>query len=357
MPPATEQLRSRPTGLEPDFIELPTDSAASGMDLGDVSPPARPVHATAAARPRKVARSSKAQRAAVAPTAAAPTKPEVDNRPWQQRVIGWIRGEDGAGYGISLIVHVMVIAVLAIPVIRHFEKTPDAIAVSTEPFEEGGGGFGGFVDTELGEPLEASASQPISLLPAQMAHDALPITNALLSGTGKGSGGAGAGTGSGDGGFGGGIGPVVPGNAVRKGSFTAWTVPTFGINYSKRFGEPDPKPGDSPRPGQPYHIIIQMKIPRGKTTYALASDLTGKIVGTDGYRQRIPENTLVLGADGKTFVQPRGSIRVKNGLVHIQVFVPGAERLVKDTIEISSKMLKEEQTLELVFDETRPRDQ
>ena len=64
-----------------------------------------------------------------------------------------------------------------------------------------------------------------------------------------------------------------------------------------------------------------------------------------------------LAADGKTFVQPRGSVRVKNGLVHIQVRVPGAERLIRDTIVISSKMLKEEQTLELVFEEAPPRDE
>jgi hypothetical protein len=352
MPPATEQLRSRPTGLEPDFIELPTDSEASGLDPGDVATPPRP----APARTRKPSRSGKPQRAAVSTVAPASSTPKVDDRPWHERVIGWIKGEDGAGYGISLIVHIVVIAVLAIPVIRHFEKEPDAVAVSTQPFEEGGGGFGGFVDTELAEPLEAG-SQPISLIPEHLANDTLPIANALFSGSGKGNGGGGTGNGTGDGGFGGGIGPFVPGNAVRKGSFAAWTIPIVNADFPKRFGDPDPKPGDSPRPKQPYHIIIQIKVPRNKTTYALTSDLTGTIVGTDGYRQKIPEHTLVLAADGKTFVQPRGSVRVKNGLVHIQVRVPGAERLIRDTIVISSKMLKEEQTLELVFEEAPPRDE
>jgi hypothetical protein len=355
MPPATEQLRSRPTGLEPDFIELPIESADSGLEAGAASTPPR----TAAqhVRPRKPARTTKPQRAVLAPMASTTAKPEVDDRPWQQRVVGWIKGEDGAGYGISLIVHIVVIAVLAIPVIRHFEKEPDAVAVSTQPFEEGGGGFGGFVDTELAEPLEAGGSQPISLIPEHLANDTLPIANALFSGSGKGNGGGGTGNGTGDGGFGGGIGPFVPGNAVRKGSFAAWTIPIFNERYPKRFGDPDPQPGDSPRPKQAYHIIIQIKVPRNKTTYALVNDLSGTVVGTDGYRQKIPENTQVLGADGKTFVSPRGSVRVKNGLVHIQIYVPGAERLVRDTIQISSKMLKEEQTLELVFEEASQRDE
>jgi hypothetical protein len=357
MPPATEQLRSRPTGLEPDFIELPTDAGSSGLDLGSVLTPATSSPAVAPRVPRKSAHSSKPRHAAVLPIATATAQPKGDDRPWNERIVGWIKGEEGAGYGISLIVHVVIIAVLAIPVIRHFERVSDPIAVSTEPFNEGGGGFGGFMDTELAEPLEAGGGQPISLLPEHIASDALPISNALLSGKGKGSGGAGQGTGSGDGGFGGGLGPIVPGNAVRKGSFTAWTVPIYTANFPKRFGDPEPKPGDSPRPKQPYHIIIQIKVPRNKTTYALVSDLTGTVVGTDGYRQKIPENTMVLAADGKTFVVPRGSVRVKNGLVHIQIFVPGAERLIRDTIEVSSKMLKEEQTLELVFEETQPRDE
>jgi hypothetical protein len=36
-------------------------------------------------------------------------------------------------------------------------------------------------------------------------------------------------------------------------------------------------------------------------------------------------------------------------VVQIQVAIPGAVQLVKDTIRIKSELLKEEQTIEIVF--------
>lgn len=350
MPPATEQLRSRPTGLEPDFIELPTGSPSSGLDLGAVAAPPRPAPFTTPERPRQTRRNSSRAQAAVAPIAADSNRPKVDDRPWNQKIVGWIRGEDGAGYGISLIVHLVTIAVLAIPVIRHFDRGSGFATVTSEPFNEGGGGFGGFVDTELADPVEVGEGQSLTLLPEQMANDALPIANALFSGSGGGKGGGGDGHGAGDGGFGAGIGPFVPGNAVTKGSFTAWTTPTYGVGYPRRFGEPDPKPGDSPRPGQPYFITIQIKVPADREWYPIA-DIKGTVVGTDRWVQSIPEYTFWRSNAGELIsVKGRTSIPVVDGKVQFLVRVPGADELVKDTIQVSSRMLKEKQTLELVFE-------
>lgn len=275
-------------------------------------------------------------------------------------MVSWLKGEDGAGYGISLVVHIVIIAVLAVPVIRHFEGGSGLGVVSSEPFNEGGGGFGGFLDTELGEPVEVTGSQTMTLVPELNASNTLPIASALFSGSVTGKGGSGSGEGGGSGGSGGlgnGIGSFIPGNAVRKGSFTAWTTPIFGYGYVRRFGEPEPKPGDSPKPGQHYWITIQVKVPKGKEWFPIA-DLKGTVAGTDGWLQKIPEYTYWRSSNGELLpLRGRTSIPVADGTVQIVVRVPGAKELVKDTIEISSRMLKEQQTLELVFEDTPPRDE
>ena len=128
--------------------------------------------------------------------------------------------------------------------------------------------------------------------------------------------------GSGDGdadGDGKGLGYSMPksGKAITKGSFTVWTVP------------------EDPAPGQNYLIIIQVKLPKKITRYR-RSDLKGMVVGTDGYRQYIPGVR-------------RGYLPVKNNKAQLAVFVPAAASLVRDRIEVSSKILKEKQKLEIEF--------
>ncbi len=116
------------------------------------------------------------------------------------------------------------------------------------------------------------------------------------------------------------------GRAVTKGSFTAWT---------------DPK---DPEPGRIYRIIIQVKLPaRKKIRHYYLRDLFGEVVGTDGYRQNIPAG------DPRKNKKSRKRLEVIKNTVQYSVTVPGAARLVKDTIKIRSKLLKEEQTLEIVF--------
>lgn len=148
-----------------------------------------------------------------------------------------------------------------------------------------------------------------------------------------------------------------PDNAVSSGSFTAWITPTFGHPdrgeyYHRRLDEPDPQPGDSPRPGQPYSITIQIEVPEEVDRLPIR-DLSGTVVGSDGYRQRLPEHMYIPDRDGEP-TRPRGtSIPVVNGVAQVVVFVPGARESIKDTVEIHSELLNESQTLELVFE--RPR--
>ncbi|MBI1349189.1 hypothetical protein GC163_23210 [bacterium] len=109
----------------------------------------------------------------------------------------------------------------------------------------------------------------------------------------------------------------VPPSAITRGSFTVWTEPK------------DPKPRSK------YEIVIQVKLPPSVKQYRLR-DLTGMVVGTDGYRKQITFKSTERKA-------------VKEGVVQIAITIPGAAQLVKDTIQIRSQVLDEEQTIEIIF--------
>ena len=130
------------------------------------------------------------------------------------------------------------------------------------------------------------------------------------------------------------------GKAVTKGSFTAWTVPK------------------DPRPGQDYKIVIQIKVPETVRRYRIA-DLSGRVIGTDKYTLDIPyENQFnrygtkiqkSSRSEKLEFVKKGDYARVVDNQVQVIVNVEGAKQLVQDTIEVKSRMLKEEQKLEIVF--------
>ena len=119
-------------------------------------------------------------------------------------------------------------------------------------------------------------------------------------------------------------------NAVQEGSFAAWTVPAH------------------PRLGQDYTIIIEVTLPAGTERYT-RSDLLGEVVGTDGYRVRLPDGWEFL---GRAWSSPRRSpiFRRHDGKARLQVFVRGAKlKLVTDSILIRSRLLDEEQALKIQF--------
>lgn len=143
--------------------------------------------------------------------------------------------------------------------------------------------------------------------------------------------------------------PALPKHAVRAGSFTAWWIPA-----PQRYGE-QVEPGQLPRAEQPYHIHVQIRLPDARPVFRL-DDLSGEIVGTDMYRQRIPDRAWVLDERGQLVrAAGRGHARVHNGVAEIVFKVEGAGRVgIRDTITIRSRSLREEQVLTLEFQPSAP---
>ncbi len=127
------------------------------------------------------------------------------------------------------------------------------------------------------------------------------------------------------------------GLAVTKGSFTVWTEP------------------EHPRTREPYMIIIEVRLREGSRVYRV-NDLSGYVIGSDGYKQKIPvdveapNNSFYTDEDKRMQkLSSSKQIKVRNDKVPLAIKVPGANRLVKDTIQIRSRRLRERQELELVF--------
>jgi len=262
---------------------------------------------------------------------------------------GWI------AMGFSLAVHAFLLAVLAVLVVQGASIRPDETVIIDGNLGGGGGnaGLGEPVSLSL-EPLLPAAGENASNAMATVDSVAMAATRGHPFGTPGGAQETGLGGGSGDG-FGGGDGDGflrLPRGAVTAGSFAAWTVPqgidNNGRRIRERNGQPG-EPGESPLEGEVYFIVIRIKLPANRTTYSL-SDLSGSVVGTDKYRQIIPEGVFVLAKDGRLEKPSRtGKLDVKNRSIDIVMRVPGAEGLVKDTIELKSKLLNETQRMTLEF--------
>ena len=109
----------------------------------------------------------------------------------------------------------------------------------------------------------------------------------------------------------------VPSHAVTSGSFSVWAEPA------------------NPEPGEPYKIVIQIRIPDGVEKYSV-SDLEGVVVGSDGYQKLIP------GA-------ARGFLPIQQGRVRMEVHVISADQMVEDTVFVKSRLLREAQRLQIRF--------
>jgi hypothetical protein len=265
---------------------------------------------------------------------------------------GWI------AMGFSLAVHAFLLAVLAVLVVQGASIRSEGDVVIDGNLGGGGGnaGLGDPVSLSL-EPLLPAAGDAPSMTMATV--DAVAAAaNTSTRGNPLGTPGSAPETGLGGGsgnGFGGGDGDGflrLPRGAVTAGSFAAWTVPqgidNAGRRIRERGGQPG-EPGESPLEGERYLIVIRIKLPANRATYSL-SDLSGSVVGTDKYRQVIPEGVFLLAKDGRLEKPPRhGKLDVKDRSIEIAMLVPGAERLVRDTIEVKSKLLNETQKMTLEF--------
>lgn len=234
---------------------------------------------------------------------------------WPQRLRRWLIGFAGMGYGVSLLIHAVALTVLSLLMIRGMIGD-DAVSTLVSVGEEEHLQFEELIvpsvelDAASDDLLEQQLQPVVS--PAELTAPPLNLDESLAKALGQQDGGELPGSG-------GQLQFSMPksGKAVRKGSFTAWTVPE------------DPKPGES------YLIIIQIQLPSATRRYP-RSDLSGMVIGTDGYEQVIPESAA-------------GYLPVHDGMTQLVVKVPGAYALVRDSIRIESKLLKEKQSLEIVF--------
>jgi len=232
----------------------------------------------------------------------------------------WFTRDFRRGLVLSCLVHAGLLATLSVVFFRGMRTRPE---VAIEGF------FGNGHDiTELDVPgdsgldeLSAARAVPVEfvdLAATATAHPDLLGSSKRMFGALGAEGADGTGSGTGGSGGGGMMGHIpVPSTAVTRGSFTVWTDP------------------EDPDPGQKYDIVIQVKLPRSLQTYR-PRDLTGTVRGTDSYFKAI-----------KFDANERRS--VKEGVVQVRVSIPGAAVRVRDTIKIHSTVLKEDQTIEIVF--------
>ena len=183
------------------------------------------------------------------------------------------------------------------------------------------------------------------------------------------------------------IGSAAPASAVTRGSFTVWTVPK------------------DPQPAQDYQVFIEVRLPQGTANYK-QSDLRGKIVGTDGYEQSFGEDTAgcdgsikndvpvpsgteegtttgpskypdATGENSTVDTRPNSGMnqgsnalglagekksltlegcsggledfQAGSGHARLSVWVPGGGAKVRDTIDVTSTLLKEHQSIGIEF--------
>ena len=204
------------------------------------------------------------------------------------------------------------------PVMAITQQQPGRNFVEFEisPADLTGGGGGPTPSPEEFEFVNAPLALDSGAGPAITVR--LPALEKPIAGLNPGPGlGRGRGTGHGDGT---GSRKLAGKNAVTEGSFTVWTDP------------------DDPIPGETYTIMIEVRLPENVTHYP-RKDLAGLVTGTDGWEQPLPGNAKPV----------QQYLPIHNHTVQLEVDVPGAGRRVRDTIQLRSKLLKEEQVLKIVF--------
>ena len=276
--------------------------------------PVPPPLPTAELRPAVAAKPSAATVPPVLSPAGDVSPPE--NISMKARIQRWVRSATMAGVLVSFLVHAVAVSVLAVLVIGgpKLHRALDIFGVLSDPNDK-------LSDIELDSAMPFDPGQDAAPLEfPDMVQLASPESSAFDPGDSIRGAVGGKGRGSGEGGEGESMAiPAVniPKYAVTKGSFSAWTDPR------------DPIPGIS------YEIVIQFRLPANVKTYR-GSDLSGMVTGTDGYKQAIKFNR------GQAF-------DVQDGSVQVRIRVPGAAQLVRDTIRIESKLLREKQMIEIEF--------
>lgn len=222
---------------------------------------------------------------------------------WRGLYLGW-------GLLSSLVFHGTLLLILALIVFKANDKVGLLVNGAFSEFQDGDD-FEVPLDTRLDTSFGDKTANAQFSAATVVDSDSMASVDDLLAG------GAGDGDQVGDGESDLMKGIKAPEWAVVQGSFTVWTEPK------------------DPMPRKPYDIIIQIKLPSTVKQYKL-TDLSGFVEGTDGYRKLIKYKTT-------------DRARVKEGIAQIAVRIPGGALLVKDVIDIRSRLLKEQQRIEIEF--------
>ena len=273
-------------------------------------------------------------------------------KPWKERLFG----PEGSSLTISLVVHLILILILAIPMMNGAIRD-DSIVTTVREGEESNDAL------QIGAIIEAPSLQDQKamtadeLLAPRFDETApyLPVPeNAKAS---ESTTAPGDNDGFDAANLAGAVGGYLlrePDNAVKAGKFAVFSRPIIKPGVGKNppeYGEP----GSPPRAGMNYFIVIQIRVGEQRKTYPVG-DLIGNVVGTDGYKQQFPKFVFYLDDEGNPLPINRSKpIKVVNGLVQLLMEVPGAAAEVRDNIYLKSRMLKEEQNLQLIFQSERRR--
>ena len=256
------------------------------------------------------------------------------------------RGSQGMGYAISFLIHLFVLALLAIPIVRHLQND-DGFTTIIENASDEDVRFDSLVD--LSSSDEAPPEGIDDLLAEvfdPLAQDQRLIPDLSIDRKSRTESDSNE---DGETGEGGGSRIAEPENAIKVGSFSVWYWPIEGtepLTGEIKHGIP----GAAPRVGQKYSIVIRFKVP-GNKQFVRLNEYSGSVVGTDGYTQKIPEDAYFYRVSGDLVkARPSHRIPVIDGTAEILIRVPGALYAnVKDSIRVHSRTLDEEQTVELTF--------
>lgn len=269
---------------------------------------------------------------------------------WLRRKTDWLlqqlNGELGLSYAMSLFAHMVLLALLAIPVYRTLQER-DTFTTLVTGAAETNPSLAGPLDTAIDLPptpqVETDSQLALLEVPESPLHATPLLPDAATSSVASDAAGSGR-----EGAEAVSVRLTEPDNAIRAGSFSVWPWP---IEPGKKSGDVvHGEPGADPQVKQDYDIVIRLRVPDGRSHIALA-DITGVVVGTDQYTQRIPDDAYFYNTIGKLIPARTGRlIPVIEGTAEILVRVPGAANpYIRDTITVRSKSLKEEQRIELVF--------
>jgi hypothetical protein len=347
VPPAWFRAKSDSPSGNDGSTDVPSSASQAGDVDEGVTSPSLVVAATSVSdqtrsrkRKRRKSGGQNGQRPGRGNTDAKLIETEDEEQPlnwkkdWKKLSLAWAISTASCGYGVSLLLHTLLLGGMSAIVYHSLDENisisttiTDADAMAIE--------FTEIMDLKIEPPGGAQAQLP-QLQPIPLNAALTDISSSFLD-----SAASVAGKDGDEGAPGDNLGFTFSmpegGKVVSKGSFSAWTVP------------------EDPEPRRDYMIVIRIRLPEKTKLYRI-SDLSGKVEGSDFYVQHLPfdperKDLIPRTERGGQIVPVRKNDRLRVIKNHVQIMIPvkGAASLVRDAIQVKSRMLKEDQQLEIVF--------